>query len=295
MLKLQVKDNRQRAVWLVEPGVVIGSDAACQMVLNSEGILGRHAEIRVNNETLTVFPLSSKARVSLNQRMLSGPATLALGDELQLGAQLLTVVDPKLERKPVLTAVTVKPADSAPAEIPAETAWSLKANHIALANRVYPLRVENLVGRSSECDIKLASSHLSRQHARLYVRNNQLYVKDLDSANGTFLNGSRITEARLKRGDELRFDNLRFGVLGPEEELHKTSIRLLPAAVAATPQPIATKSARGPVTRVKIDRQKTAQVADSLSSEQVAHRYVPLLVLTLIAGLGMSVFAYYFI
>jgi pSer/pThr/pTyr-binding forkhead associated (FHA) protein len=52
-----------------------------------------------------------------------------------------------------------------------------------------------------------------------------LFVKDLGSANGTFLNGKQIVESRVKRGDELRFDALSFGVIGPADDLAKTTVR----------------------------------------------------------------------
>ena len=55
-----------------------------------------------------------------------------------------------------------------------------------------------------------------------------LFVKDLDSANGTFLNGKRVAEARVKRGDELRFDALTFGVMGPSDDMAKTTVRQVP-------------------------------------------------------------------
>src|SRR5690606_30727816 len=94
-----------------------------------------------------------------------------------------------------------------------------------LANRVFPLAENNTVGRSSDCDISLSAAHLSRRHAQLQVVDGLLFVKDLGSANGTFLNGKQVAEARVKRGDELRFDTLSFGVIGPADDLAKTTVR----------------------------------------------------------------------
>jgi pSer/pThr/pTyr-binding forkhead associated (FHA) protein len=82
-----------------------------------------------------------------------------------------------------------------------------------------------VVGRSNECDITLSTAHLSRRHAKLFVDNGLLYVKDLESSNGTYLNGKRITEARVMRGDELRFDALSFGIIGPTDDIDKTTLR----------------------------------------------------------------------
>jgi pSer/pThr/pTyr-binding forkhead associated (FHA) protein len=92
-----------------------------------------------------------------------------------------------------------------------------------------------VLGRSNECDIVLSVTHLSRKHAELSVIGNKLVVKDLESANGTFVNGKRIKEETLQKGDELRLDTLSFTVIGQADELDKTSVRaaINPAILAA--------------------------------------------------------------
>lgn len=50
-----------------------------------------------------------------------------------------------------------------------------------------------LIGRSEECDVVLASGRCSRQHARLVVTDEGATLEDLGSANGTFVNGHRIS------------------------------------------------------------------------------------------------------
>ncbi|MCD7897796.1 MAG: FHA domain-containing protein, partial [Planctomycetaceae bacterium] len=58
------------------------------------------------------------------------------------------------------------------------------------------------VGRTSECDLYLPSPAVSRRHAVFLTRHGHVGLKDLDSANGTYLNGRKITKPiRLKDGD----------------------------------------------------------------------------------------------
>ncbi|MCC8117012.1 MAG: FHA domain-containing protein, partial [Planctomycetes bacterium] len=58
------------------------------------------------------------------------------------------------------------------------------------------------VGRTSECDLSLPSPAVSRRHAVFLTRHGHVGLKDLDSANGTYLNGRKITKPiRLKDGD----------------------------------------------------------------------------------------------
>ena len=62
--------------------------------------------------------------------------------------------------------------------------------------------------RKSVCDAVLASDAVSRVHAKLFLENGAYYVSDLNSTNGTFVNGSRLRaneKKRLTDNDEIRF------------------------------------------------------------------------------------------
>ncbi len=64
-----------------------------------------------------------------------------------------------------------------------------------------------LFGRSDDCDIKLTEGHPSRNHARVTVEDDGVWVEDLESVNGTFINDNQITErTRLEHGDMVAFD-----------------------------------------------------------------------------------------
>jgi Mg-chelatase subunit ChlD len=61
-----------------------------------------------------------------------------------------------------------------------------------------------LVGRDSDCDIRLEDDRVSRRHAYLTVGHNGAIVEDLGSTHGTFVNGAGITRASIRSGDVLR-------------------------------------------------------------------------------------------
>ena len=77
--------------------------------------------------------------------------------------------------------------------------------------RDFPLfEGENLIGRGSECGIRIPSSTVSRVHARLTVDGAQGTIEDLESKNGTFVAGARLEgPARLSAGDEIRVGSVR--------------------------------------------------------------------------------------
>lgn len=62
---------------------------------------------------------------------------------------------------------------------------------------------EIVIGRSSELDMVLVEDMVSRRHARITSYNGEIGIEDFGSTNGTFVNGERITKARLKEGDRI--------------------------------------------------------------------------------------------
>lgn len=69
--------------------------------------------------------------------------------------------------------------------------------------RMAPGAVKTL-GRAPRADFILDAAMVSRLHCRLSAAEPGLEVVDLDSTNGTFVNGQRVTRATLKAGDRLR-------------------------------------------------------------------------------------------
>jgi hypothetical protein len=60
------------------------------------------------------------------------------------------------------------------------------------------------IGRSRGSGISLHDSEVSRRHARLAAHDGTLFVEDLESKNGTFLNGRRVTESiEVREGDAI--------------------------------------------------------------------------------------------
>ena len=69
----------------------------------------------------------------------------------------------------------------------------------------FPLEMESevVIGRSSELDMVLVEDMVSRRHARITTFNSEIYIEDFGSTNGSFVNGEKITKARLKEGDRI--------------------------------------------------------------------------------------------
>jgi hypothetical protein len=69
----------------------------------------------------------------------------------------------------------------------------------------FPLRPDKevVIGRSSDLDMVLVEDMVSRKHAKISLSHGKVTLQDLGSTNGTFVNGEKIKQARLKEGDRI--------------------------------------------------------------------------------------------
>ena len=219
MLQLRFVGTEKPPIWLVEERYIIGSGAGSHITLFHPSVKSRHAELFVNGEQVSICPAEDGASVLINGLRIFGPADLAHETSLQIGEYSLKIIDPKRERLP-----------AEPIAQASHVSWALQSKSTALANKLFLVEKDMIVGRARDCDLSLAVAHLSRRHARLFFEDGVLWVEDLGSANGTFLNGRRVTRAQVRGGDELAFDTLVFTVRGTatsDDDLahDKTSVR----------------------------------------------------------------------
>jgi Protein of unknown function (DUF3662)/FHA domain len=99
-------------------------------------------------------------------------------------------------------------------DIAAEIHEGLRVGSLVLPDgRRVPLGEQPLViGRNADCGVVVADARASRQHAEIRAQGNGFVVHDLDSMNGTLVNGTAIRQHPLTDGDEIRLGNtvLRF-------------------------------------------------------------------------------------
>lgn len=119
--------------------------------------------------------------------------------------------------------------------------WKIKAIAGPFVGQEILIDSSKIIGRDPNVDIVLQGGHISRKHAELSLRGDQLWLTDLNSSNGTYVNGERITEVALKHNDQLQFDVVHFQVISAlAEQLATTSDQTvavqskntLPAALA---------------------------------------------------------------
>jgi pSer/pThr/pTyr-binding forkhead associated (FHA) protein len=101
------------------------------------------------------------------------------------------------------------------------------------AGREIPVTEATLFGRDPSSDVVIAESEVSSKHASFVPMDGGLAVEDLDSTNGTFVNGQRLSGShRLQPGDRIQIGSMVLEVRGP-------AAAPAPAETPAVAQPLA--------------------------------------------------------
>lgn len=219
MFKLQIKDSPQKSIWLVGPYVTVGRAKSNSLVVDVPGVESLHAEFAVDGETIFITDKSGDQSVIVNGRQVDQKLLIKHGDVITLNTVELELVDPKVRGQVVRSTLAtedsgVKQARRLVKRQP--TGWQIQTRDTGgLQIQTFDIGESMILGRDKQCDISFPGDFLSRRHAELTVRGSLLYIKDLNSSNGTFVNGIKVTKTLLRAGDNIKFDELSFIVIGP--------------------------------------------------------------------------------
>ncbi len=203
---------------LISASQTIGRTSANQIHIADPTISRQHARITVQSDGVFIQDLDSANGTFVNGRRITGLTPLRAGDTLQIGTTIkLSVSQPGAPEAVSDLGATYIPGPGAdsPAVV---SAFSLVVQQGPQPGQTFPLvDGTQTIGRAPGNEIHIAEPTISKQHARLTVQSNGVFVQDLGSANGTFVNGQRITNATpLKAGDTLQIgSSVVLGVKGP--------------------------------------------------------------------------------
>ena len=231
MLKLQFKDRRRESVWLVDERFTIGKAASNSLMIDDPSIEDMHVEIVNKSDQLSLLKKAPKGSVKVNNEEISGTTVLKENDVISLGSIELELINSQ-------TLASKQYSQTKPADI-----WSLHSSASWLDKNDFVINKKMVIGRDPSNDICLALDYLSRKHVSLDPQNGRLFIEDLNSSNGTYVNGHKIQKAELKPGDKIKLDVLTFEVRGPADKTNNDPHKTIMRTASPSPQKAKAKPA----------------------------------------------------
>ena len=128
-----------------------------------------------------------------------------------------------------------------------------------LTGQSYELKVDTTtVGRVEDNAFQIADPSVSSHHCEILLQGNDVVIRDLNSTNGSFINGEKITESVLKPGQTLRLGQI-------ELRIDDGS----PAPAPSAPRPVSA-AAPAPASGTKPRQEQTMVVQRGVSLDQLA-------------------------
>lgn len=238
-MRLYFPNKESDDVLIAAGDTAIGAASDNVVVLQRPGVSAHHVSLGVHERRMVLSVLDSQARTHVNARPVREKAILRLGDIVSLDT-VKFVLKPDRDDSIRTNVPVQKPAapQATPEVETSATRLRLAPPKVVLRGvsgsyfgKIIPVRGRLVIGRGSECDLILDEAEMSRRHAVIENSGDGIFLRDLGSANGTFVNGVQVRDAVLYPDDQIAFDRNRFLLEAPGLPTRETSL----AATDETP------------------------------------------------------------
>jgi LysM repeat protein len=212
MFQIKNLSMNKASFWLVESRYAFSStDSSLDVIHIKHG--ETRAEIAIQETEVSLLTNGDES-VSVEGRAKTSRYTIQAGDVFSVMGTRFQLIDPKYK------ALNPSSTDT----LSVDQTMVLVPDRTDLESLI--VDGEKTIGRSKGSDFVLTGARLSREHARITVRDATYWIEDLESVNGTFVNGVRVSAQALKLGDKVSFAEHAYRVaLQDEGDLDKTKAR----------------------------------------------------------------------
>jgi len=189
----------------------IGRDGSNQLVLNDPAVSRSHAVVIARDDELVLIDMGSAGGTSVNGRSVSG-RSVRNGARLRVGDTEIELVAVNSSEPFVQSA---DEGDRTVLDTPA-SGGVVVVRSGPDAGRTFNLEEgDNLVGRDRDSAVELSDPTVSRRHAIIRSQSGGYVVYDLASKTGTYVDGTKLTGARLKTGDRIGVGHTELNLMRP--------------------------------------------------------------------------------
>lgn len=188
---------------------VIGRSSTADICINEAVVSRTHAKLIVDNDIVLLLDVNSKNGTFVNGKKIE-KTILQDGDVICLA-------------RPGIQLIFKKQTESED-NIKNLCYCKSEKSHTSISDIVLEINGETInlyknrdlfIGRSSENDIVISNPGVSRSHARLRVENSKVFLEDLNSTNGTWVEGRRWQKGFIKKTSEIYFGPVKARIIIP--------------------------------------------------------------------------------
>lgn len=245
-------EGKTTVVPLARDEITIGRKEGNTIRLTERNVSRRHARLHRKQSEFVIEDLASYNGIVLNGARLSETRPVRHGDQILIGDYKLQIVEepgaqvappaatpspaPSEHHAPLIPASAPPTAPSTPAAAPGLAALNdpfappqpgagaatvpehirgLRVVFLAPAGVPAPVALDRLpiiMGRSEAADVALPFSSISREHARLFIEDEKLFIEDMGSSNGIQINGEKHKRIELSPGDMVQLGVVEFRI-----------------------------------------------------------------------------------
>jgi pSer/pThr/pTyr-binding forkhead associated (FHA) protein len=197
---------------LALPFALIGRDKRADFALDDEQIGFRHAYLQMVAGRVWCVDLGSRTGIHWqSERKSAGPVDS--DHDIRIGPYTLRLADENAAERGEAPSVPPNPLICSSANPSSLSAVALEFRGDATRQKLWMVdRPLTLLGRASFCKLRMHNPMVSRVHCALLNTAGGLWLIDLLSREGTYVNGTAVRWARLEEADELQIDPFRIGV-----------------------------------------------------------------------------------
>jgi len=203
-----------------EQPVTVGRAPDNTVVIDNPGVSRRHCRIEKRGDVCVILDLNSNNGTFLNGKKIT-QANLNNGDEIAVGKHVLVFTDERVPQAPPVPGVEeAQNVEFGPNTMMIDmnrqvAAAKEKRGHITIKTKVGEQTVmlrksEYIIGKSPSCDIVVRGWGISKKHAVIIKDRNGFRIIDVSDKKPTYVNGSPIDRAILRKGDVIKIGGNEF-------------------------------------------------------------------------------------
>jgi len=225
-LRYQLSKGPWREHFLPEGDTILGRDADCQIILDDPGISRHHLKISRSGDSVWITDLGSTNKTYVDGQPLPPYQLFPLHLEQFFNIESFSFV--------ISSSTSIDRPHLKPGGAGKTSGFWLHYRIGEGSWQAFPIPEGDIIlGRSTECDLILEDDMVSRQHARLTQYQNQFWITDLGSTNGTQVDGSPLSPRRkvvIGQGQTINIGNF-FLHITTKKETIPYKAEAIPAAI----------------------------------------------------------------